>query len=150
MVAGEVQNKPSVEIRQSIPATAGIGPILFHRVFHLGPDGQGAAEIYQVKLPGLAQGWTPAVERCLEPGARYAWALRAVDSRGQAGPWSDARLFEISAVPTFVINGEWAIPGAQDPETFVSVLRRLNEKVAAEAAADDDDPRTCTDDACEV
>jgi predicted DsbA family dithiol-disulfide isomerase len=57
----------------------------------------------------------------------------------------------ISAVPTFVINGQWAIPGAQDPETFVTVLRRLHEKAAAEAAAvAADDSRTCTDDACEV
>jgi predicted DsbA family dithiol-disulfide isomerase len=52
----------------------------------------------------------------------------------------------INAVPTFVVNGQWAIPGAQDPETFVNVLRRLGEKTAAEAAVD----RTCTDEACDV
>lgn len=38
----------------------------------------------------------------------------------------------ISAVPTFVLNGQWAIPGAQEPETFVDVLRRLAQQVAAE------------------
>jgi predicted DsbA family dithiol-disulfide isomerase len=71
-----------------------------------------------------------------------------------AGYLEQAADHGISAVPTFVINGQWAIPGAQDPETFVNVIRRLHEKVAADSAqavdgADDDD-RTCTDDACEV
>ncbi|MDJ0770542.1 MAG: DsbA family oxidoreductase [Ilumatobacter sp.] len=41
----------------------------------------------------------------------------------------------ISAVPTFVINRRWAIPGAQDPETFVNVIRRLSEKATLESAA---------------
>lgn len=40
----------------------------------------------------------------------------------------------IAAVPTFVINGQWAIPGAQDTDTFVNVFRRLAEKLGAEAA----------------
>jgi predicted DsbA family dithiol-disulfide isomerase len=35
---------------------------------------------------------------------------------------------EITAVPTFVIDGKWAIPGAQDPETFVNVIHRLLER----------------------
>ena len=39
----------------------------------------------------------------------------------------------ITAVPTYVINGQWAIPGAQEPETFAQVLR----KMAAQAVADD-------------
>jgi predicted DsbA family dithiol-disulfide isomerase len=34
----------------------------------------------------------------------------------------------ITAVPTFVIDGMWAIPGAQDPDTFVQVLRRMDER----------------------
>jgi len=37
----------------------------------------------------------------------------------------------ITAVPTYVINGQWAIPGAQEPETFAQVLG----KMAAQAAA---------------
>ncbi len=42
----------------------------------------------------------------------------------------------ITAVPTFVINGQWAIPGAQDSDTFVNVLRRLNDKLVADAEGD--------------
>lgn len=38
----------------------------------------------------------------------------------------------ITAVPTYVFNDEWAVPGAQDPETFEKVLR----KMAANALAD--------------
>jgi predicted DsbA family dithiol-disulfide isomerase len=36
----------------------------------------------------------------------------------------------ISAVPTFVIEGRWAIPGAQDVDTFVQVLQRAVERLA--------------------
>lgn len=56
--------------------------------------------------------------------------------------------YGITAVPTFVLNGQWAIPGAQDPETFVNVLRRLGAKLAAETESTDD--RACSDDACDV
>jgi predicted DsbA family dithiol-disulfide isomerase len=35
---------------------------------------------------------------------------------------------EITAVPTYVIDGRWAVPGAQDPDTFVNVIRRLLAK----------------------
>jgi predicted DsbA family dithiol-disulfide isomerase len=31
----------------------------------------------------------------------------------------------ITAVPTYVIDGRWSIPGAQDPDVFVQVLQRL-------------------------
>lgn len=34
----------------------------------------------------------------------------------------------ISAVPTYVIDGRWAVPGAQDPDVFVQVLRRVAER----------------------
>lgn len=59
----------------------------------------------------------------------------------------------ISAVPTFVIDGRWAIPGAQDTETFVNVLRRLAETQIAERAAVGaaaPDAGTCDDDACDI
>jgi predicted DsbA family dithiol-disulfide isomerase len=31
----------------------------------------------------------------------------------------------VTAVPTFVVNGEWGIPGAQDPEVFLRMLNKL-------------------------
>jgi hypothetical protein len=33
-------------------------------------------------------------------------------------------------VPTFVIEGRWAIPGAQDTDTFVELLERARERLA--------------------
>ena len=36
----------------------------------------------------------------------------------------------ITAVPTYVFNGEWAVPGAQDPEMFAKILARLAEQAA--------------------
>jgi predicted DsbA family dithiol-disulfide isomerase len=32
---------------------------------------------------------------------------------------------EITAVPTFVFDGKWMVPGAQDADTFAQVLRRV-------------------------
>jgi len=37
---------------------------------------------------------------------------------------------DIHAVPTFVIEGRWAIPGAQDIDTFVEMLARASERLA--------------------
>ncbi len=31
----------------------------------------------------------------------------------------------ITAVPTYVLDGRWSIPGAQDPDVFVQVINRL-------------------------
>jgi predicted DsbA family dithiol-disulfide isomerase len=41
---------------------------------------------------------------------------------------------EITGVPAYVLDGIWTIPGAQDPETFVTVIRRMLERRAREAA----------------
>ena len=39
---------------------------------------------------------------------------------------------EITAVPTFVFDGKWMVPGAQDPTTFVQVLRRVVDRRTAD------------------
>jgi predicted DsbA family dithiol-disulfide isomerase len=57
---------------------------------------------------------------------RYGEAVRA----GEA----EAQELEIHAVPTFVIERRIAIPGAQEPETFVTMLARLRSRLADEAA----------------
>ena len=40
----------------------------------------------------------------------------------------------ITAVPTYVIDGRWAIPGAQEPETFAQVLRKMADQAATAEA----------------
>ena len=37
----------------------------------------------------------------------------------------------IHAVPSFILDGRYLIPGAQDPEVFVAALRRLLDEKAA-------------------
>jgi predicted DsbA family dithiol-disulfide isomerase len=54
----------------------------------------------------------------------------------------------ITAVPTFVFDGRWTVPGAQDPEVFVNVLGRVRalQQEAAVAARGG----VCVDDTCEI
>ena len=62
----------------------------------------------------------------------------------------------ITAVPTYVLDGKWAVPGAQDTEVFVQVLRRLHAKRAEEAEEErtaielDGESAVCVDDVCDV
>ena len=58
----------------------------------------------------------------------------------------------VSAVPTFVVNGGFGIPGAQDPDVFVRVLERMFERedAARADAAAQLTGQACVDDACEV
>jgi predicted DsbA family dithiol-disulfide isomerase len=55
---------------------------------------------------------------------------------------------EITAVPTYVFEGRWTVPGAQDPEVFMNVLDRVRSLIARvpEPAAGP----SCTDDGCET
>lgn len=46
---------------------------------------------------------------------------------------SEAASNGITGVPTYLIDGQWSIPGAQDTETFVRVLRRALERQASNA-----------------
>jgi predicted DsbA family dithiol-disulfide isomerase len=52
----------------------------------------------------------------------YADEVRADERR--------AGELDIHAVPTFVIEGRWAIPGAQDVDTFVELLGRAAQRLA--------------------
>lgn len=48
----------------------------------------------------------------------------------------EATALGVTAVPTYVFNGAWAVPGAQDADTFAQVLRKLAAKVADAAETD--------------
>ncbi|GAA0678837.1 DsbA family oxidoreductase [Kitasatospora atroaurantiaca] len=59
---------------------------------------------------------------------------------------AEARTLGISAVPTFVFEGRWAVQGGQEADTFLRVL----EQVTAETAGDTEAAAACTDDSCAV
>ena len=67
--------------------------------------------------------------RCRDGGA----GRRASSARRCGLAEQEARELDIHAVPTFVIERRFAIPGAQDPETFVAALARMQSKLADEA-----------------
>ncbi len=59
----------------------------------------------------------------------------------------------ITAVPTFVINGQWAVPGAQDVDAFERVFERLLAKEAEDTfveLASSENGQVCVDDVCDV
>ena len=41
---------------------------------------------------------------------------------------AEASEFGVTAVPTFIINGQWSVPGAQDVEMFERIIERILEK----------------------
>jgi len=42
---------------------------------------------------------------------------------------------DITAVPTFVFDGKWSVPGAQEPDTFLRVLGKLMPDIDASEVA---------------
>ena len=89
-------------------------------------------------IDGLDIGNPEVLADCAaQVGLDRAQALGFLDSdRGRAEvatQIAQAAEFGISAVPTYVIDGRWAIPGAQNTETFVRILRQLTDRIAAQA-----------------
>ena len=79
-------------------------------------------------LAGLAGevGLDPDAAAEVLAGDGYADVVRAEErAASEAG---------IHAVPTFVVEGRWAIPGAQDVDTFVDLLTRARERLAPPAS----------------
>ncbi|WP_035798882.1 DsbA family oxidoreductase [Kitasatospora mediocidica] len=70
---------------------------------------------------------------------------------------AEARDLGISAVPTFVFEGQWAVQGGQEVDTFVKVLEQVTADMAAAADASEaaaarrtPDADACADGACAV
>jgi predicted DsbA family dithiol-disulfide isomerase len=105
-----------------------------HRLVHLGADRGLQHEVKQRFLRGYLAEGEPigehaallrlAVDAGLDPGEvravlasdDYAEAVRADEQA--------AAELEVSAVPTFLVNGRLAVPGAQPADTLLQVLRR--------------------------
>ena len=83
--------------------------------------------VLQVTLPGSANGWTPALDQCLERGSRYAWSIRVVGPT-ESMDWSQPKLLRVAAggseeefrealavVKRYLAKGEPDVPGARSP-----------------------------------
>lgn len=65
-------------------------------VYRLGEEGEEAKPVLRETFAGSVGGWTPSLDRCLDRGGRYAWAVRAKDQK-EASEWSSPSLFEVAA-----------------------------------------------------
>jgi len=93
------------------------------------------------------------VEAGVEGGLAAAQVQQLLESDQGLAPvqqaLEQAQALGVSSVPTFVIDGRWAIAGAQSPQAFAQAL----QQIAAEQAADERTGApgagpTCTDDGC--
>lgn len=66
----------------------------------------------------------------------------------QAG-LGQARMLGIQSVPTFVINGRYAVQGAQPPEVIAGVLGKVMAEMAPDTPSDDGE-QGCDSDGCKV
>lgn len=115
-----------------------VGEALFHAHF---AEGRNLADP-QVLIAAAAAGEIPA-ER--------VQAMLASDeglAQVQAGI-GQAQALGIQSVPTFVINGQYAVQGGQPPEVFADVLRKIAAEQAPKGRAGDDE-QACGPDGCSV
>jgi predicted DsbA family dithiol-disulfide isomerase len=81
---------------------------------------------HQVLCDAAAEaGLDPAAARAVLESDAFAAEVRADEEA--------ARELDITGVPHFAINGKWAVPGAQDVETLLIVLRRAWERTEVTA-----------------
>jgi predicted DsbA family dithiol-disulfide isomerase len=85
-----------------------------------------------------------AAELGFDRDAVITWLESEAGVHEVRGEIEQATDLGITAVPTFVVNGTWAIPGAQDTDTFVNVFRQLRDRIVVESAP------VCEDDICDV
>ncbi|MGW1995533.1 DsbA family oxidoreductase [Embleya sp. NPDC001921] len=62
---------------------------------------------------------------------------------------AEAREMGVTAVPTFVFEGKWAVQGAQEASTFLQVLEQVRDQ-SAESTAPAGDGDACADGSCAV
>ncbi|MEN5338381.1 DsbA family oxidoreductase [Stenotrophomonas sp. TWI143] len=114
-----------------------VGEALFRAHFE---HGQNLADTEVLTRAGVAGGLDAAeIAQMLASSRGLAEVEAGLDQ---------ARALGVSSVPTFVIDGRWAISGAQPPEAFAQALRQIAaEQVTATGRSGDD---ACGADGCRV
>jgi hypothetical protein len=68
-------------------------------IYRLGEESDEAVPVLRQSFAGNVDGWTPALDSCLERGSRYAWSIRAQLGQ-ELSEWSAPSLFQVSSGPT--------------------------------------------------
>jgi len=113
-----------------------VGEALFHAHF---AEGRNLADSEVLVAAGRAGGLPEARVRALLDGTEGEAEVRAQVEQ--------ARAMGIRSVPTFVIDGRFAVQGAQPPELFAQALRRAGAAPAAPVPLPDE---ACGPDGCRV
>lgn len=95
---------------------------LFHAYF---TEGRSLADSDVLLDVATAAGLDPTRAAAVLAKGEFADEVRADEEEAQQA--------DVWGVPHFLINGRWAIPGAQDVETLVLMLRRAWERLEAPA-----------------
>ena len=61
-------------------------------------------------------------------------------------PQKQYRTSGVSSVPTYIINGEYMINGAQSPEDFTNLFKKISPTFKSILP----EGKTCDDDICEI
>jgi predicted DsbA family dithiol-disulfide isomerase len=83
-------------------------------------DGRQLSDREVLTEAGVAAGLDDDDVRAVVDSDRFAAEVRADEAAAQE--------LGVTGVPYFLINGKWAVPGAQDTETLLIVLRRAWER----------------------
>ncbi|HIE5354295.1 TPA: DsbA family oxidoreductase [Stenotrophomonas maltophilia] len=114
-----------------------VGEALFRAHFE---HGQNLADTEVLTRAGVAGGLDAAeIAQMLASSRGLAEVEAGLD---------EARALGISSVPTFVIDGRWAISGAQPPEAFAQALRQIAAEQGTATGRSGDD--ACGADGCRV
>lgn len=109
-----------------------------HRAIHWALSSMGSAQQIQLKerllkayfTDGLDVGNKEVIVQCardcqFDADALAAWLETDAGYAEVKADLEGAAMRDITAVPSFVINDQFLIPGAQDPEVFVNVIEKI-------------------------
>ena len=107
-----------------------------------------AKPVVRATVPGSALGWTPALDRCLQRGGRYAWSVRAIGTQ-RTSAWSSPNLFRVVSVSIEeefeqaleTIRRYLTMQGDPQPTTLKAAPVRGGPRAEAEARQTDSSPK---------
>lgn len=140
-----------------------VNTLLAHRLLHLAETEYGPAVQVALKERLLKAHFSEGVDvadiaalarLAAETGVDEARATAYLTgTEGEAevrAALAEARAIGVTAVPTFVFEGQWAVQGGQEAETFLQVLRQVEAETAKRTVPLAPAAHTCDDGSCAI